>query len=138
MKIEDMSLAEQLHAFGNAEMMIEQKIEEAFEEFEPEIAKDLEFTIGSDWYDNSVEIYIHNSLPYPYEPCKEIRKVIYDMGFSMVYWNFEEDKHKNFTEEIRGYEPRHLKGSENWISNKYGYVDNRFNEEHWVKHYKIK
>lgn len=102
------TLAQKLHEFGRIKFEIENIIEEAFEKYEPEIYTDLDFSIGSDEYDNSIEIYIYNVIPAPYEPCLEIRKIIYDMGFGMVYWNFK-DENSKFTEEIRGYEPRRKK-----------------------------
>ncbi len=123
---------------------------EAFEEYEPEIYDKLDFHIGSDDYDNSIEIYFDISLPYPYEPCKEVRQAIYDLGFSMVYWNFLKDVMdvpcnrvtpappdnimKNSPDEIRGWEPRHNRYA-HWASCRPGYVDDRFNDMEWSLNY---
>ena len=125
---------------------------EAFEEHEPELYDRLDFHICSDDYDNSIEIYFDISLPYPYEPCKEIRDKIYALGFSIVYWNFLKDTMdvvcdrfigqapelvKNSADEIRGWEPRHNRHA-HWIPCKYGYVDDRFKEEDWISKYNFK
>ena len=120
------TIAEELHEAYQVISKIEDVISDLFEKYEPTIYEVLNFTISADWYDNSIEIYIKNVIPYPYEPCKEIRKTIYDMGFSIVYWNFMDNSQK-VTEEIRGYEPRHYKDSSTWILIKdIGYVDNRY------------
>lgn len=126
---EELSIAEQLHHAYKVIDRVESVILDAFEEHEPEVY--LDFSIGSDSYDNSIEIYIKNVLPYPYEPCKAIRKAIYDLGFSIVYWNFI-DEQGNYSEEIRGSEPRRLKNAPH-LYTKYGYVDARFNEELYLK-----
>lgn len=146
-----MTLAERLHDSYIVRSQIEDQIMEAFEKYEPEIYNDLDFEIGSDDYDNSIEIYIQNSIPYPYEPCKEIREIIYSMGFSIVYWNFKADKVMvecdriigspnklmESYDEIRGWEPRHGR-YHRWIPTKYGYVDERFNEKEWTSKYHFK
>ena len=143
------SIAERLHDSTWVESHIEDVIMEAYKKYEPELYGRLDFHIGSDEYDNSIEIYFDISLPYPYEPCKEIRKAIYDLGFSIVYWNFNKDTMdvmcdrfigtgpemvKNSIDEIRGWEPRHNKHA-HWIPNKYGYVDDRFKKKKWEKKY---
>ena len=102
------TLAEKLHDLHFIKMEIEQVISDSFEKYEPLIYETLDFSIGSDYYDNSIEIYIENVIPYPYEPCWEIRNAIYGLGFGRVYWNFVDEKGK-FTEEIRGTEPRRFK-----------------------------
>jgi len=120
------TLAEELHSAYSIISIIEDKISDLFEKYEPTTFEVLNFTISADMYDNSIEIYIKNVMPYPYEPCKEIRKAIYDMGFSIVYWNFYNES-KKITEEIRGYEPRHYKDSSTWkLINDVGYVDDRY------------
>ncbi len=144
------TIAQRLHDSYEIQNHVENIIMEAYEKYEPEIYDNLDISIGSDYYDNSIEIYFNISLPYPYEPCKEIRKVIYDLGFSMVYWNFKEDTMdvicdrligeepkliKNSCDEIRGWEPRHNRNA-HWIASKYGYVDERFNEKEWEEKYK--
>lgn len=144
--MEDRTIAERLHDSYRVQYEVEEIITEAFEKYEPEIYKKLEFHIGADDYDNSIEIYFDISLPYPYEPCKEIRQIIYDLGFSIVYWNFLKDTMdvvcdrligqepeliKNSCDEIRGWEPRHNKYA-HWIPTKYGYVDERFNEKNII------
>lgn len=72
----------------------------------------------------------------------EIRKAIYAMGFNWVYWNFIDEK-GNYTEEIRGYEPRHYQNSNewcyqdgNWRTCPYGYVDERFNLKEYELNYR--
>lgn len=151
-KLKGKTLAERLHESHSVKSHIEDLITELFEKYEPEIYEKLEFRIDSDDYDNSIEIYFEVSLPYPYEPCKEIRQAIYDLGFSTVYWNFMKDTMdvvcdrfigrepelvKNSPDEIRGYEPRHNKHA-HWIPNNYGYVDERFNEKEWLEKYNFK
>jgi len=148
----ELTLAQKLHTYSTTQMLIEDAIESAFNTHEPEIGEMLEFGIGSDDYDNSIEIYFHISLPYPYEPCKEIRQIIYDMGFSIVFWNFLKDTQdvvcdrligqepklmKESPDEIRGWEPRHNKNA-HWTQTKYGYVDDRFNEKDWKRKYNFK
>lgn len=145
--------AQRLHESYYTQSYIENFIEELFEEYEPNIYEILDFHISSDYYDNSIEIYFNVSLPYPYEPCKEIRQAIYDLGFSIVYWNFNKDVmdvpcdrifpappdgiYKNSYDEIRGWEPRHSKYAI-WQHTEYGYVDNRFNKKEWEQSYKFK
>jgi len=145
------TVAERLHDSFRVQMEVDELISDLFEKYEPKIYDTLDFSIGSDDYDNSIEIYIKNSIPYPYEPCYEIRKAIYDLGFGNVYWNFLGDKRElplNKTngsiesmrisaDEIRNFEPRHSRNYL-WIPCKYGYVDERFNEEEWKKNYNFK
>lgn len=102
------TVAERLHDSFRVQMEVDELISDLFEEYEPSIYENLDFSIGSDDYDNSIEIYIKNHIPYPYEPCWEIREAIYNLGFGIVYWNFADEKGK-FTEEIRGTEPRRFK-----------------------------
>lgn len=127
-----MTIAEQLHQAYHTITIIESKIEDVFEKHEPEIYEDLAFNIGADSYDNSIEIYFTTKLPYPYEPSQAVRKEVYDLGFSNVYWNFMEEEHH---EEVRNYEPRHYRDSKKWIPSNYGYVDERFNESEWLEKY---
>ncbi len=102
------TIAERLHDSYRVQGQVEEIIMEAFEKYEPDNYDKLDFSIGSDDYDNSIEIYIKNIMPYPYEPCWDIRDVIYALGFGTVYWNFADENGK-FTEEIRGTEPRRFK-----------------------------
>lgn len=102
------TIADRLHESYWIIDHVEQVILNAFKKYEPEIYEKLEFEIGADEYDNSIEIYIATVLPYPYEPCWEIRDMIYSLGFGIVYWNFI-DINGNYTEEIRGEEPRRYK-----------------------------
>lgn len=146
-----MTLAEKVHEGNSALTQIDDLIADAFQEYEPKVFESLEYTLSSDWYDNSLEIHITSSHPYPYEPCKEVREVVYNLGFDRVYWNFESDfilttcsrvypktdREYKSCDEIRDWEPRHGKYHE-WLPTKYGYVDNRFVEEEWVKIYKFK
>ena len=144
------TVAERLHDSFRVQMEVDELISDLFEKHEPEVYELLDFSIGSDDYDNSIEIYIKNSIPQPYEPCYEIRKAIYELGFGNVYWNFLADKRElpldktNGSElmrvshdEIRNYEPRHSRNYL-WIPCKYGYVDERFNEDEWNKNYNFK
>jgi len=149
-EIKKPTIAERLHDSYIVQMQVEDVIMDAFEQHEPEIYDKLEFHIGSDYYDNSIEIYFDISLPYPYEPCNEVRQAVYDLGFSRVYWNFLKDVMdvqcnrvspplpdniwKGSPDEIRDYEPRHNRYGI-WINNKYGYVDDRFNEDEWKSKY---
>jgi len=102
------TIAERLHDSYRVQMEVEELISDLFEKYEPEVYELLDFSIGSDDYDNSIEIYIKNVIPYPYEPCWEIRDAIHSLGFSNLFWNFADEKGK-FTEEIRGAEPRRFK-----------------------------
>ena len=104
------TIAERLHDSYRVQEQVEEIIMEAFEKYEPENYEKMDFAIGSDDYDNSIEIYIKNIMPYPYEPCWEIRDAIYALGFGIVYWNFADDNGK-ITEEIRGTEPRRFKNA---------------------------
>lgn len=146
------TVAERLHDSYGVQSEVKNVIMEAFEKYEPEIYEILDFNIGSDYYDNSIEIYFNVSLPYPYEPSKEVREAVYDLGFSIVYWNFNKDTMdvicdrfigrepemvKNSPDEIRGWEPRHNKHA-HWIPNKYGYVDKRFNQKEWELKYNFR
>ena len=148
------TIAERLHEALSLQDEIETIIMDAFEDYEPDIYNsnpDFGIEISTDAYDNSIEVKFLTSLPYPYEPCDEIRKIIYNLGFSNVYWNFLEDKNivmcdrfigkdpelSNTIDEIRNYEPRHYSMG-TWISTKYGYVDERFNEKEWTKNYNFK
>ncbi len=143
------TIANKLHEAYYTIEHVETIIGEAFKKYEPEIYNRLEYRIGADDYDNSIEIYFEISMPYPYEPCKEIREIIFNLGFSKVYWNFlkdtmdvmcdrfigrEPEMCKDSPDEIRGYEPRHNKFA-HWTHNKYGYVDDRFNEKEWEEKY---
>jgi hypothetical protein len=144
------TLADRLIEGELAKGKIIDELFDAFEKYEPEIYKKLDdIEIGCDYYDWSVEIYFKDSLPYPYEPCKEIRDMVYNMGFDKVYWNFTKDTRdvicdryigeasqvvKNSMDEIRDWEPRHSKHNK-WIETKYGYIDERFNEEEWKSKY---
>jgi hypothetical protein len=127
-------LAQKLHEAYDTIEKVENVIMEAFRKHEPEIYKKLDFEISADWYDNSIEIYFLVSLPYPYEPCAEIRKEIYALGFDEVYWNFTKDTmdvecdrivgikselKKDSPDEIRGWEPRHNKYA-HWEHTDYG------------------
>lgn len=135
--MKEKSLAEKLHESYEIIDDIEEKIFELFETYEPDISKHLRFHIGSDYYDNSIEIYITNSIPYPYEPSYEVRKGIYDMGFDMVYWNFTKDNELGEIDEIRGWEPRRCKS--HYISVPgHGYVDTRFDINTWKYNFKEK
>lgn len=104
------TFAEQLHQAQTITLQITEIISTTFEKFEPETYDTLDFHISSDYYDNSIEIYVENVMAYPYEPCWQIRDVIYALGFSIVYWNFADSDGK-YTEEIRGSEPRRYKSA---------------------------
>jgi len=121
----DLTPAQIVHKYNSAYMTIESRIDDLFEKYEKDFP---EYHVDFDWYDNSIEIYFDEVRPYPYEPCKEIKDGIYDLGFSIVYWNFIDENGK-YTEEIRGREPRRFKdGGHNFIDG-VGYVDNRYNNE---------
>lgn len=128
------TLAERLHERYALEVMVENVIDEALEKHELDSPRLLDYHTGSDWYDNSIEIYFENVIPYPWEPSPATRKAIYDLGFSIVYWNFVDNKGQ-CTEEIRGWEPRRFKNADHHLV-KWGYVDDRFNEEEYIKNYR--
>lgn len=131
--IKETTMAERLHEAFRVIDAVEETIMKAYEKYEPQIADRLDFKIMSDDYDNSLEIHIETLLSYPYEPCIEIRKEIYALGFSTVYWNFYNEG--KYADEIRGYEPRHSKHSSKWMPTEYGYVDERFVESEWKSKY---
>ena len=138
MSEKEKTVAEQLHESYIVQSKVEDIIMEAFEKYEPETYKNaFDFHISSDWYDNSIEIFLDGQFPYPYEPCDEIRKMIYDLGFGIVYWNFLNETTQLYDEEIRGYKPRHYK---NGVGKpcKFGYVDDRFIADDWCKKYNFK
>ena len=149
MEEEKRLLAQRLHELNTVQARVEQIVMEAIEEFEPEIYNDdFDLNIGSDWYDNSLEVDFLVSIPYPWEPRQETRKALYAMGFDIVYWNFRKDKNISIPsqyakqidtyDEIRGYEPRHYKDSSTWeLVKGIGYVDNRFDEKQWSEKYKF-
>lgn len=143
---EEKSIADKLHQAYITINKVEEIICDAFEKYEPEVYQNLDFTIGSDEYDNSIEIYIKTVLPYPYEPSWHIRDEIYKLGFSKVYWNFIDEPNGKFTEEIRGEEPRKFKNAPEFSDaefckkafekNKIGWtVDRRFNYDEWYPKY---
>jgi hypothetical protein len=146
MDIKERTIAERLHDAYRVQMQVEEAISDAFEKYESEIYDKLDFSIGSDDYDNSIEIYIKNVITYPYEPSWEVRDVIYAMGFGIVYWNFVDENGK-YTEEIRGAEPRRYKEAKErydakWCKDfwdKWGIsgTDNRFDGT-WFEKYKRK
>ncbi|QKZ15175.1 hypothetical protein [Spirosoma sp. KUDC1026] len=126
------TIAQRLHDSFLIQDSVEDMLLGLFEKYEPEVYEKIDFTIGSDDYDNSIEIYFNTPMPYPWEPCHALRKEIHAWGFSTVYWNFKADKDLGEYEEVRGYEPRHVRDSKQWIPTKYGYVDSRFNESEWT------
>ena len=140
------TIAARLHDSYIVQREVEEIISDAFNKYEPEVYEKLDFTIGSDDYDNSIEIYISNVIPYPYEPSWEVREIIYALGFGTVFWNFADENGK-FTEEIRGTEPRRYKDApersdakwckEFWDKWGIGGTDKRFDGE-WFKKYKRK
>lgn len=109
--IEEDTVAKKLHESYQVQEQVEDTIYDAFEKYEPKIYKDLDISITSDFYDNSIEIYIKNYIPYPYEPSWDVRDEIYALGFGCVYWNFIDKNGEEFTDEIRGTEPRRLKNA---------------------------
>jgi hypothetical protein len=135
------SLAEQMHDASATLSHIDNLILDIFEKYEPEIE---DFHTIDDDYDNSIEIFVDTVMPYPYEPCWQTRIAIYEMGFSIVYWNFSTGENGKFPEEIRGSEPRRIKmfkpvqePSGIWCCGHIhlpgiGYVDDRFDEKVWV------
>lgn len=135
------SVAERIHDGVYAKYVVESALEDAFLNYEPDNYEKIldSYNLRFDSYDNSVEIDIHADFPYPYEPCKEIRDKIYALGFSIVYWNFKENVFEGTCDEIRGWEPRHVKDSNKWVITEYGYVDGRFDEKKWlIKYYRNK
>jgi hypothetical protein len=145
------TLAMKMHEATHVIYEITDIIEEAFNEYESDVYENLDIKIYSDDHDNSIEIHFQNSMPYPYEPCHEIRKIIFDMGFKNVSWTFSKDTMdvicdriirgpklmENSVDEVRNYEPRHNRYAP-WTKTIYGYVDDRFNEVEWVSKYKRK
>jgi hypothetical protein len=147
-KMQVRTIADRLHDSYRVQEEVEEIIMDLFEKHEPEVYQVLDFSVCSDPYDNSIEIYIKNVMPYPYEPCWEIRDAIYAMGFGTVYWNFA-DETARYMEEIRGAEPRRYKPSEEvtpelydkkycqelWDKWKINGVDRRFNYDDWFPKY---
>lgn len=146
-KQKEKTIAEKLHEGSMAHGIVENTIMEAFEKYEPDIyhLKGFDFDFFDDWYDNSLEINFNIVLPYPYEPCLEVRQAVYDLGFSIVYWNFVNENDSDYhSEEIRGTEPRRLKDFKQYEDPSgiicfghimvpgVGYVDDRFVKENWV------
>jgi len=138
------TIAEQLHERHAIEAEIKDIIDLAFEKHESDTERLMDYHIGSDWYDNSIEIYFENVIPYPWEPNPATRQAIYALGFDIVYWNFVGEKGQ-YSEEIRGWEPRHYKNSDKWCHSdgtfrlsRHGYVDERFNEQAYVNSYRTK
>jgi hypothetical protein len=135
------TLAERMHDGQIATLMIEEKLLVAYSQFETEIhlTDEFDFDLECDYYDNSLEVMFKSNLPYPYEPCVEIRDVLYGCGFDNVYWNFTKDfkDGESQFDEIRNFEPRRSK-SYHHINCKYGYVDDRFNIKEWESKYKFK
>lgn len=150
-KLSTVTLAEMSHQNNHIYSCIARIILNVFRTYEPETYKLLSkerntnksISASGDWYDNSLEVYFKVSLPYPYEPCYEVRKILNDMGYHTIYWNFTKDvsevmgrgqRVENVEDEIRGFEPRHYKYGM-WVPTKYGYVDSRFDEEHFKTNY---
>ena len=129
------TLVEQFYDGYIVNQHIEDKILDLFEKYEPELfdKPDFDFRINGDPYDTSIEVYFETPIPYPYEPSHEITKSIQNLGFSCVYWNFTKDIIDGYCDEIRGFEPRHTRDTSKWVVSKYGAVDDRFNEEEWLK-----
>ena len=150
----DNNTAKKLQEAYNIIEYVDDFIYELFEQYEEEMTHDTKFdtNISCDYYDNSISITFKTKIPYPYEPCDEIRKAIYNLGFDNVYWIFGKDTKdvicnrvlgvdkklmKDSPDEIRNNEPRHNKYDE-WVLTKYGYVDKRFDEKEWIKKYNFK
>lgn len=121
--------AEKLHDAFTIIAKMEIRLEELMSLHEPDVPI-ADFTISSDWYDNSIEIYLEggDEIAYPWEPCQKLREEIYAMGFGIVFWNFPGG------DEIRGWEPRRGKNMPHKCVPQ-GYVDERFNEADWTPKY---
>lgn len=149
--MEEKTVAQIMHEGQMARLKIEDKIYELIATYEKEINLydlNIDIDIDSDYYDNSLEVYLIGFPSYPWEPSLETRKGLYDFGFSIVYWNFSDDsiEHpimhtEDYIEEIRGYEPRRFKvkafSNNEYTYIEYGYVDYRFEsiKEEWLKKY---
>lgn len=143
-KYEEMTMADKLHEGTSIKMEIEDiicdlMIEEGFE--------DYDFEIWDDDYDNSLEILFKFDIPYPWEPGLEMRQKLFDLGFDIIFYNFEDG------DEIRDFknnnEPRRTTDFEktqngNIIEHGHiliediGYVDDRFKLEEWKYNFRGK
>jgi hypothetical protein len=79
-KAEEKSLAERMHDGARAEAIIEDRIDDLFPE--------LVCKIGSDYYDNSLEVYMSPETPKDFSVTQEQADEIFKMGFSRFWFNF--------------------------------------------------
>ena len=86
-----LSLTGRVHDGKLSGLEIEDIIRQAFEKHESEFYKTLDFSIKTDYYDNSIVIEFDPSIPYPYLLHKEIRNIILNMGFTKIFLSFEND-----------------------------------------------
>lgn len=143
-KYEEMSMADKLHEATFIKMEIEDiicelMIEEGFE--------DYDFDISNDDYDNSLEIFFKFDILYPWEPSLEMRQALFDLGFDIIYYNFQDGDEirdfKNNNEPRRTADFKQTKTG-NIIENGHiliegiGYVDDRFKFEEWKYNFRGK
>jgi hypothetical protein len=74
------SLADRLHDGNMAHAVIEDRVDEIF--------PDLVCKIGSDYYDNSLEVYFSPETPADFVATQEQSDKIFEMGFSRFWLNF--------------------------------------------------
>lgn len=86
-----LSLSEKVHEGQLASLEIEDIIFQAFSKYETEIYKTLDFSITTDYYDNSIVIKFAPTVSYPYALHEEIRNIILNIGFTSIFLSFEND-----------------------------------------------
>ncbi len=115
------TIADRIHdgvfATGQAEMVL-------FDALQAE-AICPDFELGSDQYDNSLEVYFREEIDRPWEPSWATRCAMLALGFDTVYWNFMDGT------EVRGREPRRLKAGPHRHVPGVGYVDDTWTED-WI------
>lgn len=92
------TIANRMHDAADLQGHVESLISDELQEHET--LEDLDFTISNDYYDNSLTVRFTVHIERPWEPCLASRQAIYDLGFSIVFWEFTDGT------EIRGTEPR--------------------------------
>jgi hypothetical protein len=76
-----MTLAEIIHEGEMAKMKLEDEIIE-------DVWPGRVHSIGTDWYDNSLELYFYKNTPEDFSATKEEAEQILKHGFSILFLNF--------------------------------------------------
>lgn len=69
---------------------IESDFEKALEKYHPEIYNNIDYNIDIRFEFPSVVITFKDEVPEEWEPCKEIRELMFSFGFSFVTWVFQD------------------------------------------------